>query len=73
MYQCTLEKVVKSAPNRFKKTGQKMVSFVAGVTPEQKGKIIDLKKKDDFWLVEDVYEQSVDHSKINRSWNVGGL
>lgn len=50
-----------------------MVSFVAGVTPEQKGKIIDLKKKDDFWLVEDVYEQSVDHSKINRSWNVGGL
>ena len=31
------------------------------------------KGKDDWWDIEQVYDQQVDKAEINRSWHVGGL
>lgn len=73
MHQCLLEKVVKKSPGYFVRTRQKMIAFVEGVTPNLKGKMIDLKKKDGIYFIEEVFEKSIDRNEINRRWDVGGL
>lgn len=74
MRQCELEKVVREKGDpKFKRTGEKMVSFIDKITVDMVGSIIDLKKVEGFWVVNSVYEQDIEMHKINRNWHVGGL
>lgn len=48
MKQCELERVVREKGNPLlKRTGEKLVSFVDGVSDSQEGAIIELKKTPD--------------------------
>ncbi len=74
MRQCELEQVIKEKgqPN-FKRTGQKIISFVEGVTPDMIGAIIDLKKVKGLWVINSIGEQDIASHEIKRNWHVGGL
>ena len=74
MRQCELERVVKEKGTvNFHRTGEKMVTFIDGITPDMKGSIIDLKKCKGLWVILSVHETEVQMHEIKRNWHVGGL
>lgn len=74
MRQCELERVIriKGQPN-LKRTGDKLVTFIDGVTEDMKDAIIDLKKKDGLWVIDKIHDQEIESHQIKRNWKVGGL
>jgi hypothetical protein len=74
MRQCELERVErkKGIPNLVR-TGEKLVTFIDGVTDDMEGDIIDLKKKEGLWVIDKIHDQEIQHHMIKRNWNVGGL
>jgi hypothetical protein len=74
MRQCELEKVIREKGNfKLKRTGEKLVAFVDGITLEMIGSIVDLKKIEGLWVVDKIHEQDIEKHQIKRSWHVGGL
>lgn len=74
MRQCELERVIREKDEMLlKRTGGKLVTFLDKVTPEMKGAIIDLKKKDGLWVIDVIHEVEVETHQIKRNWQVGGL
>lgn len=74
MRQCELEKVSgEKGSFKLKRTGEKLVAFIEGVTPEMIGAIIDLKKIEGMWVVDKIHDQDIEKYQIKRSWHVGGL
>lgn len=74
MRQCEMERVErkKGIPNLVR-TGEKLIAFVEGVTPDMETAIIDLKKKEGLWVIDKIHGQDVEKYQINRNWKVGGL
>jgi hypothetical protein len=74
MRQCELERVErkKGIPNLVR-TGEKLIAFIEGVTPDMETAIIDLKKKEGFWVIDKIHGQDVERHEIKRNWKVGGL
>jgi exoribonuclease R len=74
MRQCELERVAHEKGNfLLKRTGEKKIAYVEGVTPEMAGVIIDLKKVEGLWVVDKVHEPEIEKYQIKRTWHVGGL
>lgn len=72
MRQCELERVVREKGNlKLKRTGEKLTSFVDGVTPGMEGAIIELKKSRGMWVVDSIEEQDVELHQLKRNWSVG--
>ena len=74
MRQCELERVVREKGNlKLKRTGEKLISFVDGITEGMEGAIIELKKSRGMWVVDTIQEQEVALHQLKRNWSVGGL
>lgn len=74
MRQCELERVIREKGNpKLKRTGEKLVSFVDGVSQGMEGAIVELKKIRGMWVVDRIHEQEVEHHKLKRNWSVGDL
>lgn len=71
MRQCELERVVREKGNpKLKRTGDRLVSFVDGVTVEMQGAIIELKKSKGMWVVDKIHDQDVELHQLKRNWSV---
>lgn len=74
MRQCELEKVTSEKGSFLKKrTGEKMVAFIDGVTPDMTGSIVDLRKVEGLWVIDKIHDVDIEKHQIRRSWHVGGL
>lgn len=74
MRQCDLERVVREKGNpKLKRTGEKLMTFVDGVTMGMEGAIIELKKNRGMWVVDKIHDQDVELHQLKRNWSVGGL
>lgn len=74
MRQCELERVVREKGNpKLKRTGEKLVSFVDGVSEGLEGAIIELKKSRGLWVVDKIHDQDVELHQLKRNWSVDGL
>ncbi len=74
MRQCELERVVKEKGNtKLKRTGEKLISFVNGVSLGMDGAIIELKKNKGMWVVDKIHDQDFEIHQLKRNWSVGGL
>lgn len=74
MRQCELEKVIREKGcYDMKRTGEKLVAFIDGITLDMVGSIIDLRKVEGLWVIDKVHDQDIQKHKINHSWHVGGL
>jgi len=74
MRQCELERVIREKGSiKMKRTGEKLVAFVEGITLDMIGAIVDLKKLSGFWVIDKVHEQDIEKHQIKHSWHVGGL
>ena len=71
MKQCELERVVKEKGNpKLKRTGEKLSSFVQGVSSGWEGAIIELKKCKGMWVIDKIYDQEVVTHQLKRNWSV---
>ena len=74
MRQCELERVVREKGNpKLKRTGDKLVTFVEGVSEGMENAIIELKKNRGLWVVDRIHDQDVELNQLKRNWSVGGL
>ena len=74
MKHCELERVIREKGNpKLKRTGEKLVSFIEGVSDDMEGAIIELKKKRGIWVVDKVSDQEVLIHKLKRNWAVTAL
>lgn len=74
MRQCELEKVISEKGSFHKKrTGEKMIAFIDGVTSDMVGSIVDLRKVEGLWVIDKIYDVDIEKHQIRRSWHVGGL
>lgn len=74
MKQCELEKVIRQKGEmNLKRTGEKLVSFVDGITDDMQGAIIELRKMPGLWVVDKIHDQDVETHYLKRNWSVGGL
>lgn len=74
MRQCELERVVREKGNpKLKRTGEKLLSFVNGITSGMEGAIIELKKNKGMWVVDKIYDQDVEINQLKRNWSVSGV
>lgn len=71
MRQCELERVVREKGNpKLKRTGEKLSSFVQGVSPGMESAIIELKKNRGLWVVDKIHDQDVETHQLKRNWSV---
>ncbi len=74
MRRCELERVIREKGNpKLKRTGEKLVSFVDGVSAGMEGSIIELKKSRGMWVVDRINEQEVEIHKLKRNWSVSSV
>ncbi len=74
MRQCDVERVEFPKGGKIaNRTGDKLTSFIDGVTPDMKGAIIEIKKLKGLWVVDAVHDQEIETHQIKRNWHVGGL
>jgi len=74
MRQCELEKVIGEKGTFLKKrTGEKLIAFIDGVTPDMVGAIVDLRKLEGLWVIDKIHDVDIEKHQIKRSWHVGGL
>lgn len=74
MRKCELERVIREKGNpKLKRTGEKLVSFVAGVDQGMEGSIIELKKSRGTWVVDLIHDQEVEIHQLKRNWSVGTI
>jgi hypothetical protein len=74
MRQCELERVIREKGNpKLKRTGEKLVSFISGISDEMLGSIIELKKNKGLWVVDKIQEQDIELHQIKRNWSAGNL
>jgi len=57
----------------LKRTGEKLSSFVNGVTEGMEGAIIELKKDRGMWVVDKVHDQDVELHQLKRNWSAGSI
>lgn len=70
MKQCELERVIRQKGNKsLKRTGDKLKSFVKGITEDMKGSIIELKKNRGLWVVDKVHGAEQDIQELKRLWS----
>jgi hypothetical protein len=74
MRQCELERVVREKGNpKLKRTGEKLNSFVEGISVGMEGAIIELKKNRGLWVIDKVHDQDVELHQLKRNWSVGSV
>lgn len=74
MRQCELERVIREKGNlKLKRTGERLVSFVDGITPGMETSIIELKKNRGMWVVDKIHDQDVELHQLKRNWSVGSF
>jgi len=74
MRQCELERVVREKGNpKLKRTGEKLISFVNGVSSGMEGSIIELKKRLGLWVIDKISEQDIEVYNLKRNWSVGDM
>lgn len=74
MRQCELERVVREKGNpKLKRTGDKLNSFVDGVSVGMEGAIIELKKNRGLWVIDKIHDQVVELHQLKRNWSVGSV
>lgn len=74
MRQCELERVVREKGNpKLKRTGDKLNSFVDGISPGMEGGIIELKKNRGLWVIDKIHEQDVELHQLKRNWSVNDI
>lgn len=70
MKQCELERVIRQKGNMsLKRTGEKLVTFVKGITEDMKGQIVELKRDRGLWIVDKVSGAKYDFHEIKRYWS----
>lgn len=74
MRQCELERVVREKGNpKLKRTGEKLTSFVEGISEGMENAIIELKKSRGLWVVDKIHDQDVELHQLKRNWSVSGV
>lgn len=74
MRQCELERVVREKGNpKLKRTGDKLNSFVDGISVGMEGSIIELKKNRGLWVIDKIHDQDVELHQLKRNWSVGSV
>ncbi len=74
MRQCELEKVVKERNNpQLKRSGEKLTSYLDGITPEMVGSILELKKVPGQWVLTSVNANDISYNQIKKNSYVGVL
>ncbi len=74
MRQCELERVVREKGNpKLKRTGDKLNSFVDGISEGMEGAIIELKKNRGLWVIDKIHDQDVELHQLKRNWSVGSV
>lgn len=71
MRHCELERVVREKGNpKLKRTGEKLTTFIDGISHDMEGAIIELKKNRGMWVVDKINDQEVLIHKLKRNWAV---
>ncbi len=74
MRQCELEKVVKERNNPLlKRSGEKLTSYLDGITPEMVGSILELKKVPGMWVLTSVNADDIAYNQIKKNSYVGAV
>jgi len=74
MRQCELERVIREKGNpRLKRTGERLSSFVQGITEEMKGNIIELKRHRGLWVVDKVSQSEHSLNELKRNWSTDSV
>ena len=74
MRLCELERVVREKGNpKLKRTGDKLNSFVDGISIGMEGAIIELKKNRGLWVIDKIHEQDVELHQLKRNWSVSDI
>ena len=75
MKQCEIEFLIEDLEKGkgFYRTGIKRVCWIDKVEKNMTGVIIELKKVQGFWVINEIYEGDREIYEINRGWHVGGL
>lgn len=74
MRQCELERVVREKGNpKLKRTGEKLVSFVNGISAGMEGAIVELKKNRGMWVIDKINDQDIEIYQVKRNWSVGEM
>jgi len=73
MKQCEIEAVVPNLQGSFTRTDLKKICWLDRVNENMRGKIIDIKKLDGLWVINEIYDVDREVYEINRGWHVGGL
>jgi len=74
MRRCELEKVVREkGSTKLKRTGEKLISFIDGISDGFHGAIIELKKCPGTWVIDKIDDQDVQLYQLKRNWSVNEI